>query len=64
MDCAAAGRSLQIIAEADFPFEFLTYTRHLPYVLQALERIGALRAVIDHISKPEIKTTRSNRGSN
>jgi L-fuconolactonase len=48
-------KSLQLVADADFPFEFLTYTRHLPYVLQALESIGPLRAVIDHISKPEIK---------
>lgn len=48
-------RSLQTIADADFPFEFLTYTRHLPYVLRALEKVGPLRAVIDHISKPEIR---------
>ena len=49
-------RSLQTIADADFPFEFLTYTRHLPYVLQALEKVGPLRAVIDHISKPAISS--------
>lgn len=48
--------SLRIIAEADFPFEFLTYPRHLPFVLHVLESIPALRAVIDHISKPEIRT--------
>jgi L-fuconolactonase len=48
-------RSLQVIADADFPFDFLTHTKHLPYVLQALDRVGPLRAVIDHISKPEIK---------
>ena len=48
-------RSLQLVADADFPFEFLTYTRHLPYVLQALEAVGPLRAVIDHVSKPEIR---------
>jgi L-fuconolactonase len=48
-------KSLQLIADADFPFEFLTYTRHLPYVLQALKSVGPLRAVIDHISKPEIR---------
>jgi len=48
-------KSLQLVADADFPFEFLTYTRHLPYVLQALESVSSLRAVIDHISKPEIK---------
>jgi L-fuconolactonase len=49
-------RSLQTIADADFPFDFLTYTRHLPYVLQALEKVGPLRAVIDHICKPEIRS--------
>ena len=49
-------RNLELIAEARFPFEFLTYTRHLPYVLRALEAVPGLQAVIDHISKPEIKT--------
>ncbi len=48
-------KALKLVAENDFPFEFLTYTRHLPYVLQALESVGPLRAVIDHISKPEIR---------
>lgn len=48
-------KSLEIIAEANFPFEFLTHTRHLPHVLQVLETIPTLRAVIDHISKPNIK---------
>ena len=47
--------SLKPIAEHDFPFEFLTYTRHLPHVLQALEKVPNLRAVVDHISKPEIR---------
>jgi L-fuconolactonase len=49
-------KSLRNVAEADFPFEFLTYPRHLPYVEKALESVGSLRAVIDHISKPTIKT--------
>jgi L-fuconolactonase len=48
-------KSLQLVADADFPFEFLTYTQHLPYVLQALEAVPNLRGVIDHVSKPEIK---------
>lgn len=48
-------QSLRIIAEADFPFEFLTFPRHLPYVAEALDKTGPMRAVIDHISKPEIK---------
>lgn len=47
--------TLQLIADADFPFEFLTYTRHLPFVNQVLDSIPGLRAVIDHISKPEIR---------
>jgi L-fuconolactonase len=48
-------KSLQLVADADFPFEFLTYTQHLPYVLQALEAAPQMRGVIDHISKPEIR---------
>jgi L-fucono-1,5-lactonase len=47
--------SLKLLAERDFPFEFLTFTRHLPYVLQVLEKVPGLRALVDHISKPEIK---------
>jgi len=49
-------KSLQLIADADFPFEFLTYTRHLPYVLNALEKVRPMRAVIDHVSKPEVRS--------
>ena len=47
--------ALRVVADADFPFEFLTFPRHLPFVLEALESIPHLRAVIDHISKPEIR---------
>jgi L-fuconolactonase len=47
--------SLKLIAQCDMPFEFLTYTRHLPHVLKVLDKIPGLRAVVDHISKPEIK---------
>jgi L-fuconolactonase len=47
--------SLKLIAQRDLPFEFLTYTRHLPHVLKVLDKIPGLRAVVDHISKPEIK---------
>ena len=51
--------SLKLIAKLDFPFDFLTYSRHLPYVLQALEKAPNLRAVVDHISKPEIKAQKT-----
>ncbi len=47
--------SLSLIAQAGVAFEFLTYTRHLPYVLKALDRLPNLRCVIDHLSKPEIR---------
>jgi L-fuconolactonase len=47
--------SLKLVAACGFPFDFLTYTRHLPYVLQVLGKVPNLRAVVDHISKPEIK---------
>jgi L-fucono-1,5-lactonase len=47
--------ALRLVAQSDFPFEFLTYTRHLPHVLKALELAPGLRAVVDHVSKPEIK---------
>jgi L-fuconolactonase len=47
--------SLRLVAEIDFPFEFLAYPRHLPLVLQALDEVPGLRAVIDHLAKPEIR---------
>jgi len=49
-------KNLRLVAEARFPFEFLTFTRHLPHVVHVLETIPGLHAVIDHISKPEIKS--------
>jgi L-fuconolactonase len=51
----AVVEALRHVADADFPFEFLTYTRHLPYVLEVLDAVPGLRAVIDHVSKPEIR---------
>jgi L-fuconolactonase len=50
--------SLKLIAEAGLAFEFLTFTRHLRYVVQVLDKVPHLRAVIDHLSKPEIKAGR------
>lgn len=50
--------ALDYVAEADVAFEFLTYPRHLPFVLEALQAVPRLRAVIDHISKPEIRAGR------
>ena len=50
--------SLAVIAQAGVPFDFLTLTEHLPYVLKVLDRIPNLHAVMDHVSKPEIKAGR------
>jgi len=47
-------RNLKHLEESGFAFEFLTFPRHLPWVLQALETVPQLRAVIDHLSKPPI----------
>jgi L-fuconolactonase len=46
------------LADQQVVFEFLTYTRHLPMVLEVLEQVPRLHAVIDHVSKPEIKAGR------
>jgi L-fuconolactonase len=50
--------NLDYLADQQVVFEFLTYTRHLPMVLEVLEQVPRLHAVIDHISKPEIKAGR------
>ncbi len=47
-------KSLKAIANANLPFDILTFTRHLPNVIRALALTPGLRAVVDHISKPEI----------
>lgn len=51
--------SLKEIEDRGMPFEFLTYTRHLPHVLKVLERFPKLHAVVDHVSKPEIKNKKT-----
>jgi L-fuconolactonase len=48
-------KNLSYLADRKIVFEFLTYTRHLPFVLQVLKEVPRLHAVIDHISKPEIR---------
>lgn len=50
--------NLRHVDESGLPFEFLTFPRHLPHVLRALERTPGLHAVIDHLSKPPIASGR------
>ena len=47
--------SFAVLEEHDVCFDFLSHTQHLPHVLTILNEFPKLRAVIDHISKPEIK---------
>ena len=47
--------NLSLLARHNFPFDFLVRPQHLPHVLQVLEHVPDLRAVIDHIAKPDIK---------
>jgi L-fuconolactonase len=50
--------SLSRIAQTGIAFDFLTCSRHLTYVLKVLDRIPTLRAVVDHLSKPQISAGR------
>lgn len=47
-------RHLALIAETGVPFDILTFPRHLPHVIQALRSTPGLKAVVDHLSKPQI----------
>lgn len=47
-------RNLSLLAEAGLPFDVLTFTRHLPHVVEALRQTPGLRAVVDHLSKPDV----------
>jgi L-fuconolactonase len=46
--------SLGELERRSIPFDFLVKPRHLPSVIDALEKLPNLRAVIDHIGKPDI----------
>lgn len=46
--------NLKIIVDEDFPINILIFPRHLPYIIKLLKEFPTLRAVIDHIAKPNI----------
>ncbi len=48
--------NLTVVANHDVAIDFLVFPRHLPHVLRVLERVPHLRAVIDHIAKPDIES--------
>lgn len=47
-------RSLQQLAEDQFPLDLLVHPRHLPHVITMLEQVPGIRAVVDHLAKPNI----------
>lgn len=52
----AVQRAFKELERVGCPFDFLTYPRHLPRVVRVLEAFPNLRCVIDHLSKPPIRT--------
>lgn len=49
-------RHLALVADAGLAFDLLLRPRHLPAAIEALQRTPGLRAVVDHLAKPEIAT--------
>jgi L-fuconolactonase len=47
-------RHLKLLAEAQFSVDLQANPRHLPYIVELLESVPNLRAVIDHLAKPPI----------
>ncbi len=48
--------NLRRVAESGLAFDILVFPRHLPHVAEALARVPALRAVVDHLAKPPVAT--------
>lgn len=47
--------NLKTVASLDLPFDVLIYPKHLPHIYEMLQQVPGLRAVIDHLAKPEIR---------
>ncbi|HET7105075.1 MAG TPA: amidohydrolase family protein [Terracidiphilus sp.] len=46
--------SLSEIARRGIPFDILTYPRHLSALIHAVQATPGLRAILDHVSKPDM----------
>ncbi|USK36657.1 amidohydrolase family protein (plasmid) [Bacillus sp. F19] len=46
--------NIQLLVDDDFPIDILVFPRHLPYIIRLLKIFPNLRAVINHIAKPDI----------
>jgi L-fuconolactonase len=47
-------RHLELLAKAQFPVDLQANPRHLPYIVELLNKVPDLRAVVDHLAKPPI----------
>lgn len=45
---------VRMLEAEEFPIDILVFPRHLPYIIKLLESVPDLRAVIDHLAKPDI----------
>ncbi len=45
---------LKRVAESGVAFDILVFPRHIPFVVEALETVPDLRAVVDHLAKPRV----------
>lgn len=48
--------ALEQVRSAGLALDVLSKPRHLPFVIEALQSVPGLRAVVDHISKPPIES--------
>jgi L-fuconolactonase len=47
-------RNLELLAKAQFPVDLQANPRHLPYIIELLNKVPDLWAVVDHLAKPPI----------
>ncbi|WP_186438178.1 amidohydrolase family protein [Cohnella terricola] len=48
-------RNLIVFAKIGLVFEWLVYSRHLPFVYQVMEACPGLKCVINHLAKPDLR---------
>jgi L-fuconolactonase len=54
IDDARFRSALRRVAQLNVPFDILTFPRHLPAMIDALQATPGLHGIIDHISKPDM----------
>lgn len=51
-------RGLQILAEHNYSYDILVFSRQLPQVCELVQHLPAMRLVLDHIGKPDLQRGR------